>query len=110
MRKLEAIICPSELEDLREGLAPWVTELTVSEVSCSHGHECTEAYRGARWTPEFASRIKVELVIPSSLVPRITDVISRALRVRDAPDGPALVIPVDDLVDVGGAVSQVTVP
>jgi nitrogen regulatory protein P-II 1 len=99
--KIEAIIRPSKLDELRSDLAPWVAGLTVTEVKGygrQKGH--TETHRGAEYVIEFVAKVKVEIVVPTPLVPRVVDVIERAVRTRRIGDGKVFVIPVEDAVRV----------
>ena len=102
MTKIEAIIQPSRLETLKNAMATWGVEgLTVTEVKgygrqLGHG----EVYRGAENAIDFRPKLKVEIVVPSSLVPRLLDVVRRAVGTGRIGDGKVFVGPVEDVVRV----------
>ncbi len=102
MTKIEAIIQPSRLETLKNAVATWGVEgLTVTEVKGygrQRGHG--EVYRGAEYAIDFRPKLKVEIVVPSSLVPRLLDVVRRAVGTGRIGDGKIFVTPVDDAVRV----------
>jgi nitrogen regulatory protein P-II 1 len=88
--RIEAIIPPSKLDGLRAALAgsPWGTGLTVAEVKGfgrSRGHGAL--HRGAEYGVEFVSKLRVELVVPDPLVPRLVYEIERAVRTGRIGDG-----------------------
>ena len=78
--KIEAVIQPSRLETLKNAFAAWGVEgLTVTEVKGygrQRGHG--EVYRGSEYAIDFRPKLKVEAVVPTSLVPRLLDVSSAA--------------------------------
>eukprot|EP01036_Dinobryon_divergens_P041728 gene41728-55345_t len=82
MKKIEAIIKPFKLEEVREALAECgVTGLTVTEVKGfgrQKGH--TELYRGAEYVVDFLPKVKVEVVVKTSDVDRCVEAIVRAAR------------------------------
>jgi nitrogen regulatory protein P-II 1 len=96
--RLEVIVRPSALDDLRELLAhPWVGGITVSEVKGfgrQKGHK--EIYRGAEYTVDLLPKLKVELVVPEPLVPRIVEDLTRLLRTGRIGDGKIFTAPVED--------------
>ncbi len=102
MTKIEAIIPPSRLETRKNAVATWGVEgLTVTEVKGygrQRGHG--EVYRGAEYAIDFRPKLKVEIVVPSSLVPRLLDVVRRAVGTGRIGDGKIFVTPVDDAVRV----------
>jgi nitrogen regulatory protein P-II 1 len=102
LRRIEAIIQPSRLETLKNALAAWgVMGLTVTEVKGygqQRGHGAV--YRGAEHDIDFRPKLKVEVVVPSSLVPRLLDVIVRSVATGRIGDGKVFVVPVEDAVRV----------
>ena len=81
MKKIEAIIKPFKLEEVKEGLAELgISGMTVSEVKGfgrQKGH--SEIYRGAEYTVDFVPKIKVEVVVESSMVEKvIKDILAQA--------------------------------
>jgi nitrogen regulatory protein P-II 1 len=100
--KIEAVIQPSRLETLKNAVATWGVEgLTVTEVKGygrQRGHG--EVFRGAEYVIDFRPKLKVELVVPTSLVPRLLDVLRRAVGTGRIGDGKIFVTPVDEAVRV----------
>jgi len=98
MTRLEVIVRPSALEKVRELLAhPWIAGITVTEVK-GHGRQRghVEIYRGAEYQVELVPKLKVEIVLPAPLVPRIVEDLSRLLHTGRIGDGKLFVVPVDD--------------
>ena len=81
MKKIEAIIKPFKLDEVREALSDLgVSGLTVTEVKGfgrQKGH--TELYRGAEYVVDFLPKVKVEVVVADSLVGRVVESIERAI-------------------------------
>jgi nitrogen regulatory protein P-II 1 len=99
--KIEAIIRPSKLEQVKKALAAWASGLTVTEVKGygrQKGH--SETYRGAEYVIDFVPKLKVELVVPTPLVPRVLDVIERSARSNRIGDGKIFVSSVEGAVRV----------
>ena len=89
MKKIEAIIKPFKLEEVREALSDaGVSGLTVGEVKGfgrQKGH--TELYRGAEYAIDFLPKVKVEVVVPDSLLETALEAIARAARTGKIGDG-----------------------
>jgi nitrogen regulatory protein PII len=101
MMKVEAIVSPSSLDDLREELSPWVTDMTMTEVSSlDHGHEHVEIYRGVRFAVEIVRALRVELVVAADLVPRVEAALERAVRAHVIGDGLIRVTPIEVVIQV----------
>ena len=102
MKKVEAIIKPFKLDDVKEGLAGLgVKGLTVSEVKGfgrQRGHK--EVYRGAEYQVDFLSKIKIEVVMESSLVPDAVKVIQEKARTGEIGDGKIFVLPVEETIRI----------
>ncbi|HEX9308015.1 MAG TPA: P-II family nitrogen regulator [Anaeromyxobacter sp.] len=103
MTRIEAIIQPSKLDDLRAALAgnPWVSGLTVGEVKGfgrSRGHGAL--YRGTEYAVDFVPKVKVELVVPDPLVPRIVNDLERWIRTGRIGDGKIFVTPVQEAIRI----------
>jgi nitrogen regulatory protein P-II 1 len=100
--KIEAVIQPSRLEPLKKAIAAWgVDGLTVTEVKGygrQKGHG--EVFRGAEYSLAFRPKLKVEMVVPTSLVPRLLDVVRQAVGTGRIGDGKLFVIPVDEAIRV----------
>jgi len=89
MKKLEAIIKPFKLDDVKAALHEiGVTGMTVSEVrgfGRQKGH--TEVYRGAEYTIDFLPKVKIEVVLDDVLVPQAVEVVQQAARTDKIGDG-----------------------
>jgi nitrogen regulatory protein P-II 1 len=98
MTKIEAIIRPSALEKVEALLDhPWIRGITISEVKGmgrQRGHR--EVYRGSEYTGDLLPKLKLELVIPDPLVPRIVDDLTGLLRSGRIGDGKLFIMPVVD--------------
>ncbi|MDA3786039.1 MAG: P-II family nitrogen regulator [Deltaproteobacteria bacterium] len=99
MKKIEAIIKPFKLEELKEALQTiGVTGMTVSEIKGfgrQKGH--TEIYRGAEYHVDFIPKVKVELVLNSNMVEQTIATIMAATRTGQIGDGKIFVMPVDSV-------------
>ncbi|MGH8670892.1 MAG: P-II family nitrogen regulator [Burkholderiales bacterium] len=102
MKKIEAIIKPFKLDEVREALsAIGATGLTVTEVKGfgrQKGH--TELYRGAEYVVDFLPKIKVELVLPDNKVEAAIDTIVKAARTGKIGDGKIFVYPVEGVIRI----------
>ncbi len=102
MKKVEAIIKPFKLEDVKEALsALGVQGMTVSEVKGfgrQKGH--TEIYRGSEYTVDFLPKIKLEVVLPESLVGSAVEAIVKAARTGKIGDGKVFVSPVENAIRI----------
>ena len=102
MKKIEAIIKPFKLDDLKEAMtAIGVQGMTVSEVKGfgrQKGH--TEVYRGAEYVVDFLPKVKVEVVVKSDDVDRCVDAIIRAARTGKIGDGKIFVTSVERVVRI----------
>jgi nitrogen regulatory protein PII len=102
MKKLEAVINPFKLDDLKTALsAIGVEGVTASEVK-GYGRQKggAERYRGAESTYPFVPKVKVEIVVPTALVGRVVEVVERTVRTGRIGDGKIFVAPVEDAVRV----------
>ena len=97
MKKLECIIRPFKLEEVKEALTQvGVRGMTISEVrgfGRSRGH--TELYRGSEYTVEFLPKIKLEIVVSEEDVEPVTTAIQQAASTGKIGDGKIFVLPVD---------------
>jgi nitrogen regulatory protein P-II 1 len=102
MKKIEAIIKPFKLDDVREALSEaGVSGLTVTEVKGfgrQKGH--TELYRGAEYVVDFLPKVKVELVVADGVVDQCIEAITRAARTGKIGDGKIFVYPVEQVVRI----------
>jgi nitrogen regulatory protein P-II 1 len=102
VKKIEAIIKPFKLDEVREALSEiGVTGLTVTEVKGfgrQKGH--TELYRGAEYVVDFLPKVKLEIVIADSLQERAMEAIINAARTGKIGDGKIFVSTVDQVVRI----------
>jgi nitrogen regulatory protein P-II 1 len=97
MKKVEAIIKPFKLDEVKEGLsALGIKGMTVSEVKGfgrQKGH--AEIYRGAEYTVDFVAKIKMEIVVTADLVEKVVEVILKSAKTGKIGDGKVFVLPVE---------------
>ena len=102
MKKIEAIIKPFKLEDVKEALAGiGVTGMTVSEVKGfgrQKGH--TEIYRGSEYTVDFLPKIKLEIVLAENLVASAVEAIVKAAKTGKIGDGKVFVSQIENAVRI----------
>lgn len=102
MKKIEAIIKPFKLDDVKEALSEIGVEgMTVCEVKGfgrQKGH--TEIYRGSEYTVDFLPKIKIELVLSDSQTDAAVAVIVKAAKTGKIGDGKVFVSPVDNAVRI----------
>jgi nitrogen regulatory protein P-II 1 len=102
MKKIEAIIKPFKLDEVKEALADvGVLGLTVTEVKGfgrQKGH--TELYRGAEYVVDFLPKVKIEIVLSDELVGKALEAIERAAKTGRIGDGKIFVSTVDEVVRI----------
>ncbi len=102
MKKLEAIIKPFKLEEVKEALAELGIEgMTVTEVKGfgrQKGH--TEIYRGSEYTVDFLPKVKVEVVMADDLIEKAVNVVVTAAKTGKIGDGKVFVLPVEHAVRI----------
>ncbi|MES9990532.1 MAG: P-II family nitrogen regulator [Candidatus Thiodiazotropha sp.] len=102
MKKVEAIIKPFKLEDVREALSEvGITGMTATEVKGfgrQKGH--TELYRGAEYVVDFLPKVKLELVVASDQVSACIEAITNAARTGKIGDGKIFVSPVEQVIRI----------
>ncbi|MFO1309776.1 MAG: P-II family nitrogen regulator [Burkholderiales bacterium] len=102
MKKIEAVVKPFKLDEVREALSEiGVTGLTVTEVKGfgrQKGH--TELYRGAEYVVDFLPKVKVEVVLQDELVERAIDAIVKAARTGKIGDGKIFVTAVEQVIRI----------
>ncbi|MEW5790094.1 MAG: P-II family nitrogen regulator [Pseudomonadota bacterium] len=102
MKKIEAIIKPFKLDDVREALSEiGVAGMTVTEVKGfgrQKGH--TELYRGAEYVVDFLPKVKLEIVLPDDLADRAVEAIETAARTGKIGDGKIFVSTVEKVVRI----------
>ena len=102
MKKIEAIIKPFKLDDVREALTEiGITGMTVTEVKGfgrQKGH--TEIYRGAEYAVDFLPKVKLELVLPDEMLERAIETIVETARSGKIGDGKIFVYPVEQVIRI----------
>jgi len=102
MKKIEAVVKPLKLDEVREALSEiGVTGLTVTEVKGfgrQKGH--TELYRGAEYVVDFLPKVKVEVILQDDLVERAIEAIVKAARTGKIGDGKIFVTEVEQVVRI----------
>ncbi|MCZ7563729.1 MAG: P-II family nitrogen regulator [Burkholderiales bacterium] len=102
MKKIEAVIKPFKLDEVREALAEvGVTGLTVTEVKGfgrQKGH--TELYRGAEYVVDFLPKVKIEVVVTDGMVEGVIDAMIKSARTGKIGDGKIFVAPVEQVVRI----------
>jgi nitrogen regulatory protein PII len=102
MKKIEAIIKPFKLEEVKDALADLGIEgMTVSEVKGfgrQKGH--TEIYRGSEYTVDFLPKIKIEVVLADSLLDSAVGSIVKAAKTGKIGDGKVFVSPVEEAIRI----------
>jgi nitrogen regulatory protein P-II 1 len=102
VKKIEAIIKPHRLEDVKSALTQvGIQGMTVSEIrgfGRQKGHK--EQYRGAEYTVDLVPKVKVEVVIPDSRAQAAVDAILRAAKTGEIGDGKIFVFPLESAVRI----------
>ncbi len=102
MKKIEVIIKPFKLDDVKEALnAIGIKGMTISEVKGygrQKGH--TEIYRGAEYVIDFLPKIKLEIIIDTDQVDQVIETVVSAARTGKIGDGKIFVLPVEKIVRV----------
>ena len=102
MKKIEAIIKPFKLDEVKTALHEvGVTGMTVSEVrgfGREKGH--TEVYRGAEYIIDFLPKVKIEVVLDDALAQRAVEAIQQAARTDKIGDGKIFVTPIEEAVRI----------
>jgi nitrogen regulatory protein P-II 1 len=102
MKKIEAIIKPFKLDEVKEALtSAGVMGMTVTEVrgfGRQKGH--TETYRGGEYTVDFLPKMKVEVVVADGRADAVVGIISGAAKTGSIGDGKVFVLPLEDVVRI----------
>lgn len=102
MKKIECIIKPFKLEDVKEALSELgIMGMTVSEVKGfgrQKGH--TELYRGSEYTVDFLPKVKIELVVSDDLVEKAVQTIIAAAKTGNIGDGKIFVYPIQEVIRI----------
>ncbi|HZW39893.1 MAG: P-II family nitrogen regulator [Syntrophothermus sp.] len=102
MKKIEAIIRPFKLDEVKEALMEeGVKGLTISEVrgyGRQKGH--TETYRGSEYRIEFVPKMKLEIIVDSSKVDKIVDLILKVAKTGQVGDGKIFIYNVEEVIRI----------
>jgi nitrogen regulatory protein P-II 1 len=102
MKKIEAIIKPYKLDDVKEALQKInIKGMTITEVKGfgrQKGH--TEIYRGAEYIIDFIPKVKLELILEDSQVPQVLKTIQDSVRTGKIGDGKIFVLPVEEVIRI----------
>jgi len=102
MKKIEAIIKPFKLEEVKEALSKiGVKGMTVTEVKGfgrQKGH--TEVYRSAEYKIDFLAKVKIELILIDEMVPQVIETIERAAKTGKIGDGKIFVSSVEEVIRI----------
>ena len=102
MKKIEAIFKPFKLDEVREALSEiGISGLTVTEVKGfgrQKGH--TELYRGAEYVVDFLPKVKIEVVIPDTMLERAVDAIVKSARTGKIGDGKIFITSVEQVIRI----------
>jgi nitrogen regulatory protein P-II 1 len=102
VKKVEAIIKPFKLDEVKDALAAAGVEgLTVTEVKGfgrQKGH--TELYRGAEYVVDFLPKVKIEMLLDDAKATQVVEVLKKAAQTGRIGDGKIFVIPADDVVRI----------
>ena len=100
MKKIEAIIKPFKLDDVKDALSKLgVKGMTLSEVKGfgrQRGHK--ETYRGAEYQVDFVPKVKIELVIEASMTDQVVSTISEKASTGKIGDGKIFILPVEEAI------------
>jgi len=102
MKKVEAIIKPFKLDEVKESLSSiGIQGLTVSEVKGfgrQKGH--TELYRGAEYVVDFLPKVKLEIIVRDETVTQVVEAILKAAKTGRIGDGKIFVLPIDEVLRI----------
>ncbi len=102
MKKVEAIIKPFKLDDVKEALnelgVHGLTAMEVKGFGRQRGH--TELYKGAEYVVDFLPKVKLEVVVDDELVAKVVEAIERAAKSGKIGDGKIFVLPVEEAIRI----------
>ncbi len=102
MKKIEAIVKPFKLDDVKDALnALGIKGMTISEVKGygrQRGHK--EIYRGAEYKVDFLPKIKIEVVVDSSMAQQVIDTIMKAAKTGKIGDGKIFVVSLEEVIRI----------
>lgn len=99
MRKIEAIVRPEKLNEIKEGLAKYgIRGMTVSEVvGCGLQKGHVGVYRGREYNITLLPKIKIEIVVADDVVPEVVDIIIKYGQTGQIGDGKIFILPVEEV-------------
>lgn len=99
MRKIEAIIKPFKLDEVKDALNEiGISGMTINEVKGygrQKGHK--EIYRGAEYVVDFIPKVKIDLIVEEAMVDKVVDVIAASAKSGKIGDGKIFVLPVENI-------------
>jgi len=102
MKKIEAIINPSKLDDVKNALTSigvvGLTALEAKGFGRQKGH--TESYRGSEYVVDFRPKVKLEIVVPETLVAKTIAVVINVTKTGKIGDGKIFIVPVEDAIRI----------
>lgn len=102
MKKIEAIIKPFKLDDVKEALKDiGIQGLTVTEVKGfgrQKGH--TELYRGAEYVIDFLPKIKLDIIVSDDMATKVVDAIIESARTGKIGDGKIFILPMEEVIRI----------
>ena len=102
MKKIEAIIRPHKLDEVREALLEagfrGMTILEVKGVGRQKGH--TEVYRGAEYKIDFLPKVRIEMIVTDEMVVKVIETIERAAKTGKIGDGKIFVSPIEEVIRI----------
>lgn len=102
MKKIEAIIKPFKLDDVKDALLEagvhGLTAIEVKGYGRQKGH--TELYKGAEYVVDFLPKVKIEVVVPDELVAPVVEAIERSARSGKIGDGKIFILPVEEAIRI----------
>ena len=102
MKKIEAIIKPFKLDEVKNALTKiGVQGMTITEVKGfgrQRGH--TEVYRGAEYKIDFLPKIKIEVIVSDEMVSQVIETVERSAKTGKIGDGKIFVSPVEDVIRI----------
>ena len=105
MKKIEAIVRPEVIEDIKSALfAADVEGMTISQVQgCGNQHGWTEYYRGTEVLVQMRAKVKIEIVLPDEKIDPVVDIILKSARTGttgEVGDGKIFIYPVDEAIRI----------
>ena len=102
MKKIEAIIKPFKLEEVKSELqAIGISGMTITEVK-GHGRQKghKEIYRGAEYNVDLIPKIKIEVVVSSEMSAKVVDTLMKSARTGKIGDGKIFIMPIEDVIRI----------